>query len=150
MERDGTITTVNNPSRVHPLLDAIDQPQAGLPRVIHPIGMRVGQPDTGVIIVETHEGYIDIKEDATYVNDAGDPFFFPAGHKLSPAEASRFPDLVKQVDGGLIVVAVSARPEGEVPDLAPTELARRGLPSAPENRMEPAPENRSRAASKKD
>lgn len=145
---------VNNPERVPPILSVIDQPQAGLPRVIHPVvSMLVGRPDPalttqGVISAMSDNTY-EIPEDATYTNDAGDPIQFRKGDRVSAATAARFPDLVGKVDGDPNAALARPQAERDANQKADEEaglVERRMVKGAPENRMEPAPENRSRLA----
>lgn len=131
---DGGIRIIGNPARVPPILSAIDQPQEGLPRVIHPIALAVGRPDpdaarTGVIsTMDMYAKDVEIDEDVTLFNEQGDPFQFKAGDRISAARASQFPELARRVGDEPIRGAVDAR----------------SLAGAPENKARgEAPENRS-------
>lgn len=108
------IRQMNNPSRVPSTLSAIDGPQEGAPRVIHPIGLRVGKEgqDMSLITGTDDTVYFEVPEDGTYLRRDGGSFWYPKGHRITTAEAALFD-------------AFDARAESE-----------------PENRMEPAPENR--------
>lgn len=124
----------NNPARVPRILAVLDQPQEGLPRVIHPIGLAVGRPDPlaatqGVRnTMDAFAGDVLIEEDATYVNDAGDPYSFKAGDRISAARAAAFPELAKKIDQDKPIVGTNDA---------------RAVYEAPENRMETgAPQNR--------
>lgn len=120
---DGT-RLINNPNRVPPTLTAIDGPQAGEPRLIHPITMLVGtvSRETAPMDSTVHDLYT-VKDEGTYKDENGDPFYFPAGHKLPHAVANHFPDFaVKEV----YVVGLSN--------------VRQETPQ--ENRMETPPDNR--------
>lgn len=65
-----------------------------------------------------------VEQEGTYKNENGDPFYFPAGHKLPHAVASRFPDFA--TEGEVYVVGLSN--------------VRQETP--PDNRMESPLENR--------
>lgn len=148
----GVIRDPNNPARVPPILARIDQPQEGLPRIIHPVGMAVGRPDPaarrqGVISTMSDQFAADvvIEEDATYVNEHGDPFQFRAGDRVSAARAAGFPELAKKVAGTIVGTGL-ARSEDERPDVAPTDdpsspptpnpITRRVMPEPLENKAE--------------
>ena len=131
---DGGMRNPNNPARVPPILSAIDQPQEGLPRVIHPIGLAVGRPDplaamTGVLnTMDAFAGDVEITEDATYLNELGDPIQFRKGDRVSAARAAGFPELAKKIDQNKPIVGTNDA---------------RAIYGAPENRMEAgAPQNR--------
>lgn len=134
---DGGAREVNNPSRVPRILSVIDQPQEGLPRVIHPIGIRVGTPDplaggTGVFsTMDAFAADVEITEDATYVNEAGDPYQFKKGDRIPAARAAAFPELAKKIDQDKPIVGTNDA---------------RADPNLIENRMEPAPQNRGKGA----
>lgn len=159
---DGGARTVNNPDRVPPILDRIDQPQEGLPRVIHPVGLAVGRPDpsaaqTGVgSMSDVYAPNVPVGDkDITLVNDRGIPFWFPGGHMLTAAEAAQFPDLRDKIDGPVQgagtarqAAGINERPAvapGEAPGeerMMPAHLENRSLGPAPENRAIRPPENR--------
>ena len=147
---DGGARNPSNPSRVPPLLARIDQPQEGLPRIIHPIGMAVGRPDpsaaqTGVVSMSDPFEGVYVEADATYTDDAGNPFRFRAGDTISAARAAAFPELRERLSGG-VARAGMARSADEKADVAPTDdpeapmspspITRRMIPGAPENRMD--------------
>lgn len=129
---DGGTRIIGNPERVPPILSVIDEPQEGLPRVIHPVGLAVGRPDpdaarTGVIsTMDMYARDVEITEDITVFNEQGDPFQFKAGDRVSAARASQFPDLAKQVGDAPIRGAVDARSLAG----APENKARSGAPKS--------------------
>lgn len=137
------IRQVNNPQRVPSTLTAIDGPQEGEPRVIHPITILVGRHDRTQTTMNTYVNadpqYFEVPEDGTFQNDQGDPFQYAKGDRLPLSVAVRFPDFRDHIDDAEAGLQL-ARPVGEVPDVGPAE--KRAMASAPENRMEPAPENR--------
>ena len=111
------------------------EPQAGRLRTIHPIGgapTYVGRPDTAGVEMD-NSGYYDVEKTETRLSvDGQDSVEFRAGQRITAGMAARF---------GFVTTAtpfVGARPADEVPDIAPTELEKRGLGAAPENRAEPA------------
>lgn len=126
---DGGVRDPNNPARVPPILAAIDQPQEGLPRVIHPVGLVVGRPDPAASaqgVMSMYAGNVEITEDMTVTDASGTPFRFKKGDRVSAARAAAFPDLAKRIEG---------------PIMGADEA--RAVYGAPENRMRgPAPENR--------
>lgn len=134
---DGGIRNPNNPDRVPRILSVLDQPQEGLPRVIHPFGLAVGRPDplaggTGVFgSMDAFAADVTIDEDATYINDAGDPYAFKKGDTIPAARAAQFPDLAKKVDQDKPIVGTNDA---------------RAHPDLLENRMEAAPQNRGKVA----
>lgn len=87
--------------------------------------------------MDTNDEFVTIETTETRLStDNQDSQDFVAGTKVHRSVAQKF----GLVDEGLSVLA---RPEDEVPDVAPTELEARGLGSAPENRAEgPAPETK--------
>lgn len=86
------IRQVNNPSRVPSTLSAIDGPQEGTPRVIHPMGMLVGKEgqDMGLITGTDNTVYFEVPEDGTYIRRDGGSFWYPKGHRLTIGEAALF------------------------------------------------------------
>jgi hypothetical protein len=135
----GGVMSINNPDRVPRILDAIDQPQEGLPRVIHPVTLSVGRPDplaasTGVLnTMDAFAQDVVIEKTGTYLNEQGDPFLFKAGDRISAARAAAFPDLAKKL--------------GDKPIRGTNDA--RAILAAPENRMESAPsENREKSEKK--
>ena len=136
----------NNPRRVPPLLSAIDRPQEGLPRIIHPVALAVGRRQGVITTMSDPYAEVVIEEDATFVNEQGDPFQFRAGDRVSAGRAMAFPELAKRVEGDVIGTGL-ARAEDERPDVAPTDdpaspptpvaITRRMVPGAPENKAEP-------------
>jgi len=127
---DGAPRQMNNPSRVPSTLTAIDGPQEGEARVIHPVGILVGRAveESPMNPFQREPEVFEVPQDGTYIDVDGNPFAFAKGHRLSLGRASRFPDFN--------VAAPDARNARQEP--------------APENRMEPSPENRSAKSSKKD
>ncbi|MDQ3540839.1 MAG: hypothetical protein M3440_09140 [Chloroflexota bacterium] len=122
---DGT-RLINNPNRVPPTLTAIDGPQEGEPRVIHPITMLVGTVSRETAPMDsTNPELYEVKEEGTYTNENGDPFYFPAGHKLPHAVANHFPDFATKGDEVYVAGSSNVRQE-----------------EAPANRMETPPDNR--------
>jgi hypothetical protein len=126
----------NNPDRVPPLLEALDPNQAGLPRIIHPIAMAVGSNERtdpmALVTTMDAEHQFEVTEDGTYVNDQGDPFWFPKGHRLPLAVAVKFEDFRGDLKDEAVPGTQNARVEAPV-----------------ENRMEPAPENRQETAAQR-
>lgn len=109
---------VNNPRRVPPLLETIDQPQAGAPRTIHPITGLALEP--GMERQDTD--YYLVEQNVTKLSEDGrDSIDFAAGQRIHPAVARRF---------GFVADAPVASPDA------------RAVFGAPENRMDPAPANR--------
>lgn len=104
----------NNPATVPPLLSAIDQPQEGLPRVIHPIGMLVGRPDpsaVGVVMDEaSNTGFVTVPVDGTYRNVSGVPSRFRAGARIPVSRAASYPDLVNLIPGRALPEARNVTP----------------------------------------
>lgn len=141
---DGGARTVNNPDRVPPILDVIDQPQEGLPRLIHPI-MAVGRPDASLegalVMSDPYAPNVSVgDEDVTLVNDAGVPFWFPGGHSLTAAEASQFPELRGKIEGPIREAGTARAAAGidERPAVAPGEApgGERKVPGHLENRAD--------------
>lgn len=150
MQRDGT-RQVNNPLRVPDTVTAIDGPQAGAPRIIHPVAIRVGTSikETAMPLYTNAESDVyEVPESGVYTDDNGNPFQFVKGHRMSHAEAARFSDFRAQAEGDTVPGLTAARVGDEQPAVAETdepiaELRAEG--SAPENRMESAPSNRKSA-----
>lgn len=139
------IHQVNNPDRVPSTVTAIDGPQQGEARLIHPIALRVGRQtprSTMNTYIDPASSQFEVPADGTYQDDAGDPFLYRQGDRIPFATAMRFPDFRDHLgDADRPVLGMTlARPLSEVPDVGPEE--RRALREAPENRMMPAPENR--------
>lgn len=90
-----------------------------------------------------------VENDATYTDDAGNPFRFRAGDYVSAGRAAAFPELRARLAGAATGLARGA---DERPDVAPTDdpeapmtpspITRRMIPGAPENRMDNRRENR--------
>lgn len=125
------IRQMNNPERVPLTLTRIDGPQEGEPRVIHPVAVLVGRQDATRETMNTYQdanaGLFEVPEDGTFQDDGGNPFQYFKGDRLPYMVARRFEAFRSHIDEG-----------GVVPGLTDA----RALPGAPENRMEPAPENR--------
>lgn len=100
--------SVNNPLRVPPLLTAIDGPQAGAPRVIHPIGLAVGVPG-GSTSMDTSAATFLVPEDGTFMDDFGSPIQYRKGDHVPAARAREFPSFREQMepDAGAFVPAVT-------------------------------------------
>lgn len=128
----------NNPAKVPPILAAIDQPQEGLPRIIHPIGMLVGRPDpdaaaSGVInMSEQYAAPIVLKEDVTLTNREGRSFRYRKGYRMTAAHAVNYPDLQTQLEGKPVDGAADARSVIPEADLSFTPPENRGLSVQPE------------------
>ena len=79
--------------------------------------------------MDSNATYYEVTEDGTRLSDDKTTSIeFRKGQRISLADASRF-GFTK--DAG---AAAMARPQDEVPDLAPTTLEERGLKAAPENK----------------
>lgn len=130
-----------DPGSVPPPI-AESEPQAGAPRTIHPIGspaLRVGRPVIRRITTMDRptEYHIVTTSEVRQSRSGKSAMQFAAGTKVPLHVAYEY---------GLIDApqAVSARPEGEEPATAPNDdpVFERSEGAAPENRMEPALENR--------
>jgi hypothetical protein len=86
----------------------------------------------GIVTTMDAEHQFEVPEDGTYLNDMGDPFQFPKGHRLPLAVAVKFPDFRSELGDEQVPGTANARQE-----------------PAPENRMEPAPENRTETAAQR-
>lgn len=131
MQRDST-RPQKNPDRVPSTLTAIDGPQEGALRAITVL---VGTPmteDTMVTRSTVDNEYFEVPEDGTYMDDRGNPIALNKGDKLPLARAARFKDFNVSTEGTTLSGLTDAR-----------------AMSAPENRMEPAPENRESTAKSK-
>lgn len=124
MQRDGT-RNPNNPARVPDTLAAIDSPQAGALRVIHPVALVVGTP------MKEHEMYrypeqqlFEVPEDGTYLDHRGSPIAFKKGDRIPMTRAAQFEAFNVDLSGRHLSRITPARAES----------------AATENRMEPAPE----------
>jgi hypothetical protein len=149
MTMDGGIPTVNNPSRVPPLLELIDGPQEGAPRLIHPVGMLVGTPVTGAATMAETEHFI-VPNDGVYLDDSGSPIQLFKGDALPRSRAAQFTAFRAKVgDEPVFTPAVDdvddehgdTEPPGNGENLVTNERAKG---KAPANRSRgAAPENRS-------
>lgn len=130
---DGT-RQVNNPSRVPSTLTAIDGPQEGALRVIHPVALLVGttQQETSMTPYGSDAPYFEVPEDGVYTDDRGNPIAFKAGDKLTLSRAATFKDFNVSTEGSHLSGLSPAR-----------------MDAAPENRMDPARENRTAKSTKK-
>lgn len=133
-----------NPDRVPPALEVIDPHQEGTLRTIHPIGSPVLHVGTvaayldGGIRMDRPDTYHIVKTSEVLTSrDGKSRRQFAEGTKVSLATAYDY-GLVD--DAGVALV----RPEDEKPDVADNDdiVTFRSEGAAPENRMEPAPENR--------
>lgn len=136
---DGT-RQINNPDRVSSTLTAIDGPQAGAPRVIHPLTLLVGERDRTGQTMNTYRdaesALFTVPDDGVYQDDAGNPFQYAKGDRLPFFVAARFAAFRDSgIDDAVVPGVSAARQERQEP--------------APENRMEPAPENRQETAAQR-
>lgn len=139
---------MQSPGRVHPTLELIDPLQEGAPRTINPIG----SPPLHVGTVAAYrETQITMDRPDTYhivktseVRESRD-----GKSRMQFAEGTRVP-LAVAYDYGLVDDASTAmaRPEDEKAAVAENDepVTFRSEGAAPENRMEPAPSNRSKKA----
>lgn len=128
MERDGA-RQVNNPARVPDTLTAIDGPQAGQRRIIHPVAMPVGVDTKEPTMARTSidQQTFEVPEDGVFTDHRGSPIAFRKGDRIPLTRAAQFAAFNASLEGEQLSGITAARAEGP----------------APENRAEPAPENRS-------
>lgn len=122
MPRDGA-RQVNNPARVPDTLAAIDGPQAGAPRIIHPVAVAVGTKEQHMYQRAESEPFV-VPEDGTYTDNRGNPIALTKGHRLSVGRAMQFPAFRERLAGRRASGITAARAQS----------------AAPENRVEPAPQ----------
>lgn len=117
-----------NPDRVPDTIARIDGPQAGAPRIIHPVAMQVGVTgkDHEMVSRFVDRETFEVPKDGTYLDRRGNPIAFRKGDKLSLSRAAEFPDFDVSLEGKHLPGLSNARSDG----------------AAPENRMESPPENR--------
>ena len=135
---------MTDPGSVPPPI-AVSEPQLGAPRTIHPIGtapLRVGRP-----ILRRDSTTMDRPTEYHIVKTSEVRQSRSGRSSMQFAEGTKVP-LHVAYEYGLIdeLQLISARPEGEEPAVAPNDdpvFDQRSEGAAPENRMEPAPENRS-------
>lgn len=162
---DGTPRQMNNPSRVPSTLTAIDGPQEGAPRVIHPVGILVGRAveESPMNPFQREPAVFEVPQDGTYIDVDGNPFAFAKGHRLSLGRASRFPDFNSPVPDARDARSKSSQDRSTTEDTgavdalqsevqklrdqlaelqAQTEANAEGRPEVTEQRQEPEPENR--------
>lgn len=140
---------MNNPARVPPALDAIDPLQEGTPRTIHPIGtpaLHVGTvaayQERGSTMDNDSKFHVITTSEVRESRDGKTRTQFAAGTRVPLAVAYDY-GLVDEYGVAL------ARPEDEKPDVAENDdpvFVQRAEKAAPENRMEAAPQNRSKKA----
>lgn len=121
--RDG-IRQVNNPERVPDTLTAIDGPQEGARRVIHPVAMVVGtDPKEHEMYQRAEPEFFEVPADGTYRDRRGNPIAFKKGDRIPLSRAAQIEAFNVDLSGRHVSGITPARKE-----------------AAPENRMEPAPE----------
>lgn len=133
-----------NPRRVPPTLEVIDPVQEGTPRTINPLGSPV-----------LHVGTTSVYQESQITMDRPDSYHIPETNQVRTsrdgksrmqfAAGQRVPIRVAY-DYGLVdeTGATLARPEDEKAAVAENDepVSFRSEGAAPENRAEPAPENR--------
>lgn len=137
-----------NPQRVPLTLEAVDLLQEGAPRTINPIGSPV-----------LHVGTTSVYQESQITMDRSDRYHIvetsevresrDGKSRMQFAAGTRVPIRVAY-DYGLVdeTGAVLARPEDEKPAIAENDapIDFRSEGAAPENRAEPAPDNRKKKA----
>lgn len=137
-----------NPRRVPPTLEAIDPLQEGAPRTINPIGSPV-----------LHVGTTSVYQESQITMDRSERYHIPETNQVRTsrdgksrmqfAAGQRVP-LRVAYNYGLVdeTGAVLARPKDEKPAVADNDapIDFRSEGAAPENRAEPAPDNRKKKA----